>query len=250
MKKWIESWTIPQAVIAGISLVCVTALAIVITLEDDWGKLVRWLSSGEAIALVGSLATLLAVIYDRARKLPPPPKRSESTTPPRSSEGGYALVEVMLAICFVGAAVLLLHGCGQTTPVAQQAAAVDVAATFVSGVGDGVSQAAAYDAQRTCPHGSDPACLDPVFARWAPVDAALSAARSALQLWLTADRIAAAANEDPIAACLDEIDDFARALLDALHAARLLGAAVPDVPPLICALPGVPADLCTSGGES
>lgn len=250
MKKWIESWTIPQAVIAGISLVCATALAIVITLEDDWGKLVHWLSSGEAIAFVTAIAGLIGAAYARARSLPPPDAQRSSSTPPRSSEGGYALVEVMLAICFIGAAALLLHGCGQTTPVAQQAAAVDVAATFVSGIADGVSQAASADAQRTCPYGSDPSCLDPVLARWAPADAGIAAARSALQLWLTADRIAAAANEDPIAACIDEIDDFARALLDALHAARLLGAAVPDVPPLLCALPGVPADLCTSGGES
>lgn len=251
MKSWIQSWTVPQAIVAGISLVCATALAIVITLEDDWGKLVRWLSSPEAAAFLTALVTLALTLYTRARKLPPPTE-TPPASPPRSPEGGYALLEVMLAVCFVCAAALLLHGCGQTTPVAQQAAAVEVAATFTSGVAQGVSDGAAYDASHTCPVGSDPSCVDAVLARWAPVDAAIASARSALQLWLTADRIAAAANEDPIATCLDEIGHFARALLDALHAARRLGAHVPDVPPILCALPGVPADLCSSssGGES
>ena len=128
MKSWIQSWTVPQAIVAGISLVCATALAIVITLEDDWGKLVRWLSSPEATAFITALVTLALTLYTRAQA--PAADRDAACQPATLPEGGYALLGVMLAVCFVCAAALLLHGCGQTTPVAQQAAAVEVAATF------------------------------------------------------------------------------------------------------------------------
>lgn len=169
--------------------------------------------------------------------------------------GGGGLVGLLLAAAgayglwkWLGVvAIVLLVGCQGTTPVQQQAQAIDVAALAVGGAARIVADVALHDAQTTCPEGSDPSCLDPVQARWAPIDATIDSLRTALGAWLLADRIAHQANTDPLAAALGAIGDVVRlygelrAALDAVHDVTL-----PDLPAAVLALlPGA-----TSGGAT
>ena len=69
MKKlsdWLKTWTVPQAIGASTAMVCTTAMCIVITLHNDWGKLVHWLAQPEAWVLLGGICTGLATLYHRA----------------------------------------------------------------------------------------------------------------------------------------------------------------------------------------
>jgi hypothetical protein len=73
MKKWndwIRTWTVPQALVVGFGMACVTAMSITITLHDDWGRLVRWLAQPEAMALVGGIVLWMVGLYHRALKTP------------------------------------------------------------------------------------------------------------------------------------------------------------------------------------
>lgn len=70
MKDWLKTWTIPQAIGAGVAMVCVTTMLVVITLHDDWGKLVRWLSMPESWVLLGGIVTGAATLYHRALVTP------------------------------------------------------------------------------------------------------------------------------------------------------------------------------------
>lgn len=115
MKKisdWMKTWTVPQAIATVGALVCVTALAISITVSDGWGKLVTWLADGQHQALLLSLAAFLGALYHRALGLDP----KLDATPQRvaaSRRDGSAALEVLGAIAFgAAAAVLLLPGCG------------------------------------------------------------------------------------------------------------------------------------------
>lgn len=222
-------------------------------LEDPQGV-------ASAIAIVGGALALAATGFLAAwRRDPNTSGVSSSPRPTRTPPGpraGFATLDTLLlvlACAGVLLASLSLHGCGQTTPVAQQAAAVDVAAITTGAVASIVHEAADADARSTCPEGSDPSCLDPVAERWAPVDASIGAVRAALGAWLAADRIAAAANGDPVAEAFDEIGAFVSAY-DALRAALAFTQRVdlPRLPAVVCAVAGVPLEECspTSGGAS
>jgi hypothetical protein len=71
LQDWMKTWTPPQAIVAGVALVCVTALAITITVTDDWGKLFRWLADPATSGLLVAVVTLFGTLYHRALSLPP-----------------------------------------------------------------------------------------------------------------------------------------------------------------------------------
>lgn len=139
----------------------------------------------------------------------------------------------------------LLVGCAGTTPVQQQAQAIDVAALSLGVAGRVVTEASLADAQATCPEGSPPECVDQLQPRWAPVDAAFGAARATLGAWLAADRLASEAGLDPLTAALGAIASFIRAYEELRVALERVHIALPAIPPEVLAL--VPA---TSGGST
>lgn len=71
ISDYLKSWTTGEAILAGLALVCATVMAVVITIQNDWGKLTHWLSSGDAMSFAIAVGTLAGVIYSRARRLPP-----------------------------------------------------------------------------------------------------------------------------------------------------------------------------------
>ena len=66
----------------------------------------------------------------------------------------------------------LALGCGASA-VRIQATAIEASALALHTTGDIVTEASYRDARSTCPDGSPVACLDPVSARWEPVDVCL-----------------------------------------------------------------------------
>lgn len=70
ISDWAKTWTVAEAIVGGIALVCLTAIAIVITVQDDWGKLVHFISSAEGATFATSLGIFLGAVYSRARRLP------------------------------------------------------------------------------------------------------------------------------------------------------------------------------------
>jgi hypothetical protein len=70
--EWSKTWTIPQVIGVSVGMACITAMCIVITLQNDWGKLITWLAQPEAMTLLGGIVTLAITLYNRARGLPPP----------------------------------------------------------------------------------------------------------------------------------------------------------------------------------
>lgn len=153
-----------------------------------------------------------------------------------------------LVLGVIAAAIALgffLSGCDH--PVQQQAAAIDVTAQTVAQAAHVVADAALADAQATCPEGSDPACLDPVEARWAPADATIGSIRTALGAWLLADRIAMQTNAPlDLAAVAQAVAQLAR-LYEELRATLVpLHVEIPPLPgQILSLLPPV-----TSGGSS
>lgn len=84
LSSWLKTWSIPQALVAGIAMLCATALAITITVQDDWGKLMHWLSDPATSGLLISLVTLGGTLYHRALGLTPErPESPESADPPK-----------------------------------------------------------------------------------------------------------------------------------------------------------------------
>lgn len=68
---WLRTWSVPQAIVASVALICITALTITITVQDDWGRLFRWLADPATSGLLISVVTLGGVLYHRALGLPP-----------------------------------------------------------------------------------------------------------------------------------------------------------------------------------
>jgi len=140
---------------------------------------------------------------------------------------------------------VFLIGCTGTTPVQQQAQAIDIAALALGAAGSVITAASNADARASCPDGSPPECVDALAPHWAPVDAAFGSARAALGTWLAADRLASQAGLDPVAAALTAIASFVRAYEELRAALALDHLDLPAIPPEILAL--VPA---TSGGST
>ena len=76
ISEWARTWTVPQAIVGSVALVCVTVLAVVITMEEDgWAKLFRWLSDPATSGLLISVVTLFGTLYHRALGLSPESER-------------------------------------------------------------------------------------------------------------------------------------------------------------------------------
>lgn len=198
---------------------------------------------------------------------PPPPTLPQRVESSDRSRDGSTSVELLGWLVFLGALVVSfvqtmarhgwvpamvlasavgLGGCGQQSPVAQQATAIEVAAILTATASHSMSLSAADDAMRSCPDGSPVTCLDAVSARWAPGDAALGSVAAALGAWLAADRIASRAGADVVAAALDSAPAFVRAYGQLVDALALVHVDLPPIPPIILSLLPAP----TAGGAS
>jgi len=126
LQDWAKTWTPPQVIMTCCASICVTAFAIVLTLQDDWGKLLRWLSDPASVGLLMGLATLAGTLYHRALGLEPTPdEQAVATRPvrtPPSNEGGFATIDAMLAVVVIAALGYLLSGCGAQLTDSQRSA--------------------------------------------------------------------------------------------------------------------------------
>jgi len=124
-------------------------------------------------------------------------------------------------------------GCGASA-VRVQATAIEASALVLHTTGDIVTEASYRDARSTCPDGSPVACLDPVSARWEPVDLALDGARSALGAWYAADLVAhRLGGAEYLRAALEGAQRFARTYVEIVALARRLGADLPALPEIV-----------------
>jgi len=217
MKKWsewIRTWTVPQALVVGFGMLCVTAMSITITLHDDWGRLVRWLAHPESMALVGGIVLWAIGLYHRALKTP---------------------VTMLLVVCLGGS---LLSGCGASALVMQGRAATIVGVGLGS-IGQEVhdQRARALDA---CDADAVPTqCEAEQASVWAPAVAAYESARAALSTWIEAlsvAREAGADDGDVLSALFVAVARLARQWNALAAALRGVGVEVPDLPPSLAAL--------------
>lgn len=131
------------------------------------------------------------------------------------------------------ASLALLFGCGASA-VRVQATAIEASALVMHTTGDIVTEASYRDALATCPDGSPVACLDPVSARWEPVDLALDGARSALGAWYAADLVAhRLGGEEYLRAALDGAARFARVYVEIVALAARLRVELPALPSIV-----------------
>ena len=127
----------------------------------------------------------------------------------------------------------LALGCGASA-VRIQATAIEASAIVLHTTGDLVTEASYRDARSTCPDGSPVACLDPVSARWEPVDLALDGARSALGAWYAADLVAhRLGGEEYLRAALEGAQRFARLYVEIVSLASRLHVDLPALPDFV-----------------
>lgn len=131
------------------------------------------------------------------------------------------------------ASLALLFGCGASA-VRIQATAIEASALALHTTGDIVTEASYRDARSTCPDGSPVTCLDPVSARWEPVDVALDSARAALGAWYAADLVAhRLGGAEYLRAALEGAQRFALVYVEIVALASRLGAELPVLPEIV-----------------
>jgi len=186
MKKlsdWSKTWTIPQVIGVSIGMLCITAMCIVLTLQDDWGKLVHWLAQPEAMVLLGGIATLIGTLYHRALGLPPTPAEDAATTRPERIPPGSGTT--LLVVCLA----LASHGCGASA-LQVSAASTVVAMRAVHVTGD-VVHADEQIVREAC---ADDACLAQNRAQHHSAELAIDALRIAVLAWMDAIGLALTAD--------------------------------------------------------
>lgn len=124
---------------------------------------------------------------------------------------------------------IALAGCGSA--VRSSAHGAEIAAMTLATAGDAISVASEADARATCPEGSALECLDPVSARWAPVDEAFALASSAVGAWYGATLLASRAGSgDLLGAALEFAGRFAGAYAALVALAARAGVDLPQIP--------------------
>lgn len=137
------------------------------------------------------------------------------------------LAPVLLA--FSLSLALYAGGCGSAIRTSAQG--VEIAALSLATAGDAISIASEADARSTCPAGSALECLEPVSARWAPVDEAFALASSAVGAWYGATLLASrAGSDDLLGAALEFASRFAGAYAALVVVASRAGVALPQIP--------------------
>jgi hypothetical protein len=121
-----------------------------------------------------------------------------------------------------------LGGCGSAVRTSAQG--VEIAALSLATAGDAISIASEADARSTCPAGSALECLEPVSARWAPVDEAFALASSAVGAWYGATLLASRAGSDLLGAALEFASRFAGAYAALVVVASRAGVPLPQIP--------------------
>jgi len=128
---------------------------------------------------------------------------------------------------------LFLPACGASA-VRVQATAIEASAIVLHTTGDIITEASYRDAIATCPDHSPAMCLDPVSARWEPVDLALDGARAALGAWYAADLVAHRLGGDEyLRAALEGAARFARVYVEIVALAARLHVEIPALPPVV-----------------
>jgi hypothetical protein len=139
----------------------------------------------------------------------------------------------LLSLALVLLLASLALGCGASA-VRIQATAIEASALVLHTTGAIVTEASYRDARSTCPDGSPVACLDPVAARWEPVDLALDGARAALGAWYAADLVAhRLGGAEYLRAAFEGAQRFARVYVEIVALARRLGADLPALPEIV-----------------